>query len=273
MCRTAPARAVAMSGKHESTLMRDTRTQSLFLELFEALSQHGPGSDSSTRRALNKVLEDCQPRRILDIGCGAGRTSLLLAQETQALVTALDLNQPYLDVLSRRAVELGVADRIETLQADMSAPPVPIGEFDLIWSEGAIYVVGVEAGLAAWSPLLELGGRIAFTELSWISEDVSETARRFWAESYPNMETVAGNCLRLSEAGFEVDATFALPPEDWTTDFYDPLRASITAFRARHADDPIALAIADHSAREIEVFDQNPGAYSYVFYIASKRAT
>ena len=252
----------------ESALMRDPKIQTLFLELFQDLPQHGPGSDASTRRALHHILKSTTPAHILDIGCGAGRSSLLLAKETTAHVTALDLNRPYLDTLSARANALGLGDRLAVLQADMSAPP---GSFDLIWSEGAIYVIGVEKGLAAWRPLLQPDGRLAFTELSWLVDDPAPSTRDFWAAGYPALGTVAKNCQRLDRAGFEVETTFALPPEDWTQDFYDPLRASIAAFRARHAGDPVALAMADDSAREIEVFDQNPGAYSYVFYIARRR--
>ena len=64
----------------ESTMMRDAKTQTLFLELFQDLPQHGPGSDTSTRRALQHILKGNPPRRILDIGCGAGRASLLPAR-------------------------------------------------------------------------------------------------------------------------------------------------------------------------------------------------
>ena len=186
-------------------------------------------------------------------------------------MTALDLNRPYLDTLSAQADALGFGDRLAVLQADMSAPPVCAEGYDLIWSEGAIYVIGVETGLRAWRPLLEPGGRQALTELSWLNDRPSKGARDFGTAAYPAMETVAGNCHRLDAAGFDLGTSFALPPEDWTADYYDPLRASIAAFRTRHAADPIALAIADNSAREIEVFDQNPGAYSYAFYIARKR--
>ncbi len=264
-------RAGRIVANSESTMMRDAKIQTLFLELFQDLPQHGPGSDASTRRALRHILKGKLPRGILDIGCGAGRTSLLLARETTAHVTALDLNRPYLDTLSAQADALGLGDRLAVLQADMSAPPVPAEGFDLIWSEGAIYVIGVEAGLRAWRPLLEPGGRIAFTELSWLTDQPGAGARDFWTAAYPGMETVAGNCRRLEAAGFDVETTFALPPADWTADYYGPLRANIAAFRTRHADDPVALAIANDSAREIDVFDQNPGAYSYVFYIAGKR--
>lgn len=253
--------------------MRDPKLQALFLELFKDLPQHGPGSDASTRRALHHILKTMTPARILDIGCGAGRSSLLLAKETTAQVTALDLNRPYLDALRVRADAAGLGERLMVLKADMAAPPVPTEGFDLIWAEGSIYVIGVETGLAAWRPMLAPGGRLAFTELSWLTEDPSPSARAFWANAYPAMGTVAENRARLDRAGFRVETTFALPREDWTQDFYDPLRASIAAFRRRHADDPVALAIAANSAREIEVFEQNPGAYSYVFYIAQTRET
>ncbi|WP_028322907.1 class I SAM-dependent methyltransferase, partial [Desulfatiglans anilini] len=43
----------------------------------------------------------------------------------------------------------GVADRITTLKGSMDALPFEEGEFDVIWSEGAVYNMGFEAGVSA----------------------------------------------------------------------------------------------------------------------------
>ena len=78
--------------------------------------------------------------RILDIGCGPGMQTLVLARETAGHVTAVDRHQPFLDELRRRAARDGLTARIATVNAPMSELGFPDAAFDLIWSEGAIYV-------------------------------------------------------------------------------------------------------------------------------------
>jgi hypothetical protein len=52
-----------------------------------------------------------------------------------------------------------VSDRIEVVRADMNRLELEPGASDLLWSQGAIYIMGFENGLRAWRPLLRDGGR------------------------------------------------------------------------------------------------------------------
>jgi serine/threonine-protein kinase HipA len=91
---------------------------------------------------------------VLDLGCGSGRPSLVLAETLGARVLAIDLHQPLLDRLSARARAQGLADLIEVRCADIGALDLAPGSVDLLWSEGAIYLLGFEVGLTRWRPLL-----------------------------------------------------------------------------------------------------------------------
>jgi len=73
---------------------------------------------------------------------------------------------------------------------------VPSGSVDLIWSEGALYNVGVEPGLRVLRELLAPGGTIAFSELCWLAEPAEEPLR-FWQSAYPSMTTVVGTRSRI----------------------------------------------------------------------------
>ncbi|MBW2268921.1 MAG: methyltransferase domain-containing protein [Deltaproteobacteria bacterium] len=232
------------------------------------LDQQGPGSDASTLRALETLAELPSTPRIADMGCGPGRQTLALARATGGHIAALDLLPPFLKRLRTRAEGAGLADRIALVQSDMARPPFAASSFDLIWSEGAVYNVGFEAGLARWGELLRPGGLAAVTELSWIGEPPTETLA-FWQGHYPEMADVEANCKRAERAGYRVLDHFALPHSDWRA-YYDPIEARAAKLRPRYADDPRALAAIGHQDHEIEIFEGSRGSYSYVFYLLRK---
>lgn len=59
-----------------------------FMTVFSTLERGGPGSDADTLRALQQVPG--KPQRVADIGFGKGLATLMLAQHTQAHITAID---------------------------------------------------------------------------------------------------------------------------------------------------------------------------------------
>src|ERR687897_1879588 len=99
--------------------------------------------------------------RALDLGCGSGRGALVLAETLSTKVVAVDNHQPFLDQLQATAIERGLEHLIEPRCADMRTPGAPAGSVDLLWSEGAIYLLGFEPGLRLWPPLLAPGGCLA----------------------------------------------------------------------------------------------------------------
>ncbi len=238
----------------------------MFFELHAGLPREGPGDDASTERALRLLPELPAQPRILDVGCGPGAQTLALARHTHGIVTAVDLHQPFLDELMRRALAAGLAESVQPRCASMDALTFEPESFDLVWSEGAIYIMGFERGLHAWQPFVRRGGYVVVSELSWLVDDPPEPARAFWNEAYPAMRTVADNRAIVERCGYERAGDFVLPKTAWLTDYYEPLARHIEAFERRHADDPAALRFAADQRREIELFDAHGDAYGYVFY-------
>ena len=154
----------------------------LLFELFENTPRQGPGSVETTRRALRLLPGSLQAERVLDLGCGTGGSTIVLAQHTGARVTAVDIHPPFLARLRARAEECGLADRITTVAADMAnAASLGVG-FDLIWAEGSAYSIGFENALRRWRPLLRAGGCLVVTELVWFVTEPSARARAFFAD-------------------------------------------------------------------------------------------
>ena len=139
----------------------------LLLDLHIGGERQGRGSDAATRSALAlSGLTGRSGLAVADIGSGTGAATLVLAQDLDASVTAVDLLEPLLDVLGERARRAGIADRITTLAASMDALPFEPGSLDAIWSEGAIYNIGFEHGVRAWRSFLRPGGVLAVTEIA-----------------------------------------------------------------------------------------------------------
>ncbi len=241
-----------------------------FFALYRDLPRYGPGCDDATRDALRR-LEPVSPRpRVLDLGCGSGAQTLVLAGSLDgASVTAVDLHQPFLDELHVAAARAGLADRIRTRCADFGALDHPPGSVDLLWSEGAIYHLGFAGGLQRWRARLAPGGRAAVTELTWLTTDPPADAAAFWREAYPAMTTEAGNRAAAAEVGWVVDDTFALPASAWWESYYVPLAARIALLRP-DADAALRAVIAD-TEREIDLWLNHGGAYGYVFYLLRPR--
>ena len=119
----------------------------LFLEVTAGLPRQGPGSTAATLQALSMVAGLPRPPRILDVGCGPGAQTIDLARATGGSIVAMDLHQPFLHELAARAKEAGVTSHISPIRMSMFAMSFASQSFDLIWSEGAIYIRGFEAGL------------------------------------------------------------------------------------------------------------------------------
>lgn len=107
-----------------------------------------------------------QVERIVDVGCGPGVASCMLAAAfDHAEVIALDASADLLAAASRRADLRGVGERVHTVQSDM-ASPLEIGErVDLVWASMVVHHLGDEvATLARLGDVVRSGGLIVVTE-------------------------------------------------------------------------------------------------------------
>jgi SAM-dependent methyltransferase len=246
--------------------MTDTLNQEIFWEIHRDLPREAPGSDASTLRALAMLPSLPPSPRILNIACGPGAETVALAQATKGTITAVDTHQPFLDDLTRRATQAGVIEHIHPRNASMF--DLKFDEpFDLIWSEGAIYIIGFERGLREWHRLLKPGGFIAITEISWLKPTPPEAPRTFWGEAYPGMKTVEQNLAHLTAVGYRSLGHFTLPKIDWWDNYYHPMAARIETLREKYADNPEAGRVLDLEYAEIELYRHYSDWYGYVFYI------
>ena len=241
----------------------------VFWKLHVGLPKQGPGSDESTRRAMALVPELRPTPEILDLGCGPGRQSLVLARETGGRVTAVDMIPPFLAQLDERAEAEHLADRIETVNASMDDLPYEDESFDLIWSEGAIYNIGFLHGLRSWHRLLRPGCSLAVTEATWLTDTPPDRTRQFWDTNYPAMQGQQANERAVGDAGYRLLGSFVLPEAEWWDDYYTPIDERIIALRRERSDDAWVAAL-DAAEEESSIVRTCGDTFGYVFYVMQK---
>ncbi|MET0446772.1 MAG: class I SAM-dependent methyltransferase, partial [Aeromicrobium sp.] len=85
-------------------------------------------------------LSDSPVRTILDLGAGTGTGTFgLLRHFPEARATAVDASDEMLEHLTGRAADLGVADRVTTLRADLDEIVPALEPVDLAWASASLH--------------------------------------------------------------------------------------------------------------------------------------
>ncbi|REJ70120.1 MAG: class I SAM-dependent methyltransferase [Planctomycetota bacterium] len=248
----------------------DPRLVKIFYEVQSGLPRQGPGNRDSTLRALGLCTNLPSEPAVLDVGCGPGMQTMALAQATGGRIIAADNCDEYLAQLRQRLEAASGSERVEVRQADMTTMSFADESFDLIWSEGAAYVMGVERALAAWRPLLKKGGYLAFSELVWLDLDPPEEVAEFFGREYPAMKGVDANLALIRDAGYEPRGDFTLPEEAWWDDYYAPLEEKLPALRHKYENDEQALGVIAMTEAEIRMRREFGASYGYQIFVAQR---
>lgn len=240
-----------------------------FWKIYATLPRAGPGSDLLTTRALKLIPSMPSRPAILDIGCGPGKQTFILARNTDGIITAIDTYQPFLDAIETKAGEGSLEDRIRPMNISMLDMPFPDSSFDIVWFEGAIFIMGFEPGLKECYRLLKKGGYAAISEGVMLMDDPPDEVVKLWRE-YPAVTTVENNLAMVEKAGFDLAGHFIFPPEAWWDEFYGPMEQRLVEMRERYPDVPEAQEAIAEAEFEIDVFRKYHQYYGYVFLVMRK---
>lgn len=241
----------------------------IFFEVHRDLPREGPGRDKYTRKAF-RMLPKIEKARILDIGCGPGGPTMELARLSDGPVIGLDIHQPFLDKLRQKIEEAGFSDRVQAIKGSMFEMNFDEESFDIIWSEGSIFVVGFEKGLKEWRRLLKPRGFLVVHEMTWLEPDPPREIEDYWKEVYPGIKTIQEDLKSISQCGYKVIGHFPLPEDAWWEEYYTPLEESIQGLRKKYENDPKALAALDEEQREVDLYRKYSRWYGSVFYLMQK---
>lgn len=243
-------------------------TMQYFFEVFEDLPRQGPGCREATLRALSLLKELPQNPAVLDIGCGCGMQTQILAQELKTKILAIDNHRPMLDHLNRAATQRGL--EIETRELSMIDMPFDDESFDLLWCEGAIFIIGLERGLKDFSNYLKPGGHLAFSELCWFTDQPAAEAKVFFEKTYPDIKPVEAVRRMAVAAGYRLIEDFNLPDSAWWDDYYTPMLERVKELRVKNAGIAEADVVYAHCEAEAEIFRHYSAHYGYTFFILQK---
>ena len=201
-----------------------------------------------TRKAF-RMLPKLDKPRILDIGCGSGVPTMELARLGQGEVIGIDIDQPALAKLNRKIKEAGFTSRVQAVNCSISDMSFPDESFDIIWSEGSIFVIGFEKGLRGWKRFLKQNGFMVIHDEKGNMEEKLE---------------------QISKCGYKLLGYFVLNQDTWRAEYFAPLEKLVTKSQTIHIDDPQALEELNQARRELEMFRNNPERNNSVYFVIQK---
>ena len=241
----------------------------LIREYFSNLERQGPGSSQVTLQALHFVDNLTENSSIADIGCGTGGQTMVIAQNAPGKIAGIDLAPEYIEKLIEKSHHFNLQDKVKGIVGSMDNLPFREEEFDLIWSEGAIYNIGFERGLNEWRKFLKKGGYIAVTENTWFTLERPAEIQKFWQKAYPEIDTISNKVAQMQKAGYLPVATFVVPETCWA-DYYSVMQETQKSFLNKYNGNKSAEEFIGYQRYEAELFYKYKAYYGYVFYIGKR---
>ena len=236
-----------------------------FFIAYNNLDRLSPATTDTTIKALNLVKYRDEEIAVLDIGCGVGDKTVLLANYFEnSTVEAIDLFKHYLKVLDEKIKENNLDDRIYTYQMDMHDLDFPNEEFDIVFANASAEIIGFKKALKEWKRLIKPKGYLVISDVTWL-EKPSRESRNFWKNNYDEVLTIDGKISQIKE-DYDLAGYVVVPKEDWK-DYYSKLEKNLNSL----SSDKSAKDFVNQLKKEINVFRKNSDDYSYVFYVCTKR--
>lgn len=192
---------------------------------------HNDGAGRAIAHWLKTRFETFRPRRILDLGCGAGLNTCAVAKAfPQAQIVAIDAGPSMLRYAAARASSLGITN-VRWVQANIENIPAHLGTFDLAFTAIVLHETSHEALKSVFKDchrILNRGGLTLHVEQPpyhdkpWFEQCMRDwdgrfNNERFWSRLY-ELDLQA----ELRDAGFDSAAIFldSISAVPWNTDHH-----------------------------------------------------
>jgi len=244
----------------------------LIIETHLGLERQGPGSPEVINKALSFIDNHKTFDKVLDLACGSGGQTMVLAKNINGKIIGVDIVPELIAIFNDNARKLNFDKRVNGIIGSMDKIPIQDNDFDLIWSEGAIDNIGFEKGLTYWYGLLKKNGYVAVTCASWFTNERPAEIEKFWSSFGCELDTIADNISIMQKIGYVPVASFILPKNCWTDNYFIPRDAEDKKILKKYAGNETVQAYVNDNKYEAELFSKYNQYYGYAFYIGKKTA-
>jgi ubiquinone/menaquinone biosynthesis C-methylase UbiE len=172
-------------------------------------SRGGRLIDRREKQAVLDALEPIEGTDILEIACGTGRFTVMLA-ERGANIVGLDISGPMLQQGRQKAKTAGVADHLEFMRGDAARLPFPDDHFDVVFAMRFFHLADTP--------------QTFLTEMARVSKDqvFFDTFKAYSSRSAYNWLLPMGSRLYEDDEVFDLVDEAGLSLEDSAHDFVLP---------------------------------------------------
>ena len=254
----------------DSPLMRQLRVEAYG----EDIGQHSWVTAGELRGDAAR-LRLAPSSRLLDLGCGPCGPLIFLLTSVGCHGAGTELSAAALAVGRSRAATLGVAHRVELLEADLNQPvPFPSGSFDAAMSlDVVLHLRDRAAFFREVARILKPAGRFLFTDAGVVTGSISdEEVRLRSVHGYTQLSAPGFNERMLARAGLRL-----LDTEDRTASVLKNAGGRLAA-RLAHRERLEPLEGASEFERQQQYLEtvieiSRRAAVSRMMYLAESRGT
>jgi SAM-dependent methyltransferase len=190
-----------------------------------------------TLRAFS-VIPAMKNPLILDAGCGTGVPSLVLTENCDGTVYAVDPDPESLEWFQMKVDALDLTGRIRIIQGSILDPGLLSQKFDIVLAEGLLNVIGFEKGLQVL--------------ISYIKENGYLIIHDEWKKD-------AKKRIYFEKKHLKLIRSFYLDHNVWWNDYYDCLEKSIKRINDNK--------LFGQEISEINAYKNDPADFRSVYYI------
>jgi trans-aconitate methyltransferase len=208
-----------------------------FFAVHRELPREGPGLAEDVAW-VGRRIGISPAGHVCDAGCGPGGDLAALRQLVpNGRVDGFETVAHFVEAATNQFAGDPSVRVIEASMENLTGP------YDLIWSAGAVYFLGVSRALNAWRRALTETGAVAFSHPCFFTETPSKAALTFWEGEPGSIGTEGTTRAEIASAGWQVIATRPLTDKAWAA-YYEPMLARCDTLEAAGVSDAVASAIA-----------------------------
>jgi ubiquinone/menaquinone biosynthesis C-methylase UbiE len=172
---------------------------------------------SPTLLSAGKLAQLEPDKIVLDLGCGKGFPSLLLASIFGVRIEGFDINKSYVEYANSRARMLNLSHRVKYTCEDVRELRLS-RKYDVVASLGlgiANVYGDISSALRIFKTMLYEGGVLILAEPAWLLKPISSEVLKVLGEVENSFLTRFEMQQLMEESQFQVLGYFASSKEDW----------------------------------------------------------